>query len=324
MKEYKTLICIVFLNLWMSLFVVYFSPRWDVITLMAFIVTNSILFCLLLLSKSKNENAIRRKINDIFVLLHYLDTDSENYEVIDDEFGKLRDEIVKVIVENKCIANKATKSEEILREYIEDIAHQIKTPLTGVLLMLDLMEEEKENHQEYIKRLRNDVGRLHQLADILLKLAALDSGAIQMKKEKVHIKALVKDIISDMEIYFKDSNFTIPVHGEDFVLTCDRRWTYEAVFNIIKNGIEASRDRVIEIYLKETNLFQSVIIEDFGSGLSDEMLKKAYKRFYKENPNTKGYGIGLPMSKSVMEKQNGELIYVRGKSSNAFELRFYK
>lgn len=65
-------------------------------------------------------------------------------------------------------------------------------------------------------------------------------------------------------------------------------------------------------------------MEDFSEGMSDEVLKKVYRRFHKENKDSKGYGIGLPIAKTVMEKQNGDLIYSRGKKSNFFELRFYK
>lgn len=324
MKNYKLLLYITLVNFCMSLFVSYISPRFDIITFIAFIVTNSILFFLLLVNKKNREKNIKRTIDDIFLLLQSLDTDSNNYEVMDDEFGKLKDEIVKIMVEHKSIADEATKNGQILREYTEDIAHQIKTPLTGILLILDLMQEDKENSEEYIKRLRSDIVRLHQLVEILLKFATLDSGITQMKKEKVYIKGMIEDIIENMELYFNNENFKIPIHGDDFILNCDKRWTYEAIFNIVKNGMEASENFIIKIYLKETNLFKSVIVEDFSQGIHGEELKKVYKRFYKSNPNSKGYGIGLPMAKSIMEKQNGELIYVKGKSSNTFELRFYK
>ena len=91
----------------------------------------------------------------------------------------------------------------------------------------------------------------------------------------------------------------------------------------MKNGLEATEDRQIEIQLKGTNLYKSIFVKDFSKGLDREMLEKVFKRFYKMDPNSKGYGIGLPMAKSVMERQNGELLYHKGKKSNAFELRFY-
>ncbi len=324
MKENKGFLCIVFINLFLSLLTVCLSPRLDIITFICFVIVNAIVFVLLTLNDKYRENRTKKKIEDIFLLIHSLNTDVDNYEVEDDEFGGLRDEIVKVIGEKKSITDKALKSEQILREYTEDIAHQLKTPLTGILLMLDLIKEDEGNKIEYINRIRTSSNRLHQLVDILLKLAALDSETIKMKKESISVKKLIDEVVTEMEIIFANQDFTIPVVGKDYKLICDRKWTYEAIYNIVKNGIEASEDKGIKIYLQETNIYQSIVIEDFSKGISKDNLKKIYRRFYKENKDSKGYGIGLPMAKTIIEKQNGELVYTRGKTSNSFELRFYR
>ena len=324
MKENKGFICIVFINLFLSLLTVCLSPRLDIITFMCFVIVNVIVFVLLILNDKYRKNRIKKKIEDIFLLLHSLNTDVDNYEVEDDEFGGLRDEIVKVIGEKRIVTDKAVKNEQILREYTEDIAHQLKTPLTGILLMLDLIKEDEDNKIEYINRIRASSNRLHQLVDILLKLAALDSETINMKKESISVKKLIDEVVTEMEIIFANQDFTIPVVGKDYKLICDRKWTYEAIYNIVKNGIEASEDKGIKIYLQETNIYQSIVIEDFSKGISKDNLKKIYRRFYKENKDSKGYGIGLPMAKTIIEKQNGELVYTRGKTSNSFELRFYR
>ena len=308
----------------MSLFVIYLNPRFDILTLIGFLVINVILFIVISKIEKEKEKVLEDKINNIFRLLHSLDIDSDNYEIIDDEFGKLRDEIIKIIIENKRIAENAEKNKETLREYTEDIAHQIKTPLTGSLLLLDLLEdEEDELSEEYIDRLKDNLLRLHNLSDILLKLAALDSGTIEMAKDSISAQELIEDIIRKLKNYFISDTIEIPIYGEDYGLVCDKKWTYEALFNVMKNGIEATEDRHIEIYLKETNLYKSILVEDFSNGLDRQMLEKVFRRFYKADPNSKGYGIGLPMAKTVMERQNGELLYHRGKKSNAFELRFY-
>lgn len=324
MRKNKRILLIIFLNLLMSLFVVYLNPRFDILTLIGFLIINIILFVVLRKIENKKEKELEDKINNIFILLHSLDIDSDNYEIIDDEFGKLRDEIIKIIIENKRTAENAEKNKETLREYTEDIAHQIKTPLTGSLLLLDLLEdEEDESVKEYISRLRDNLIRLYNLSDILLKLAALDSGTIEMAKDSISARELIEDIIRNLKDYFINDNIEIPLDGEDFYLICDKKWTYEALFNVMKNGIEATEGRQIEIHLNETNLYKSIFVEDFSKGLDHEMLEKVFKRFYKMDPNSKGYGIGLPMAKSVMERQNGELLYHKGKKSNAFELRFY-
>ena len=324
MKENKGFICIVFINLFLSLLTVCLSPRLDIITFICFVIVNVIVFVLLILNDKNRENRIKKKIEDIFLLIHSLNTDVDNYEVEDDEFGGLRDEIIKVIGEKRIVTDKAVKNEQILREYTEDIAHQLKTPLTGILLMLDLIKEDEGNKIEYINRIRASSNRLHQLVDILLKLAALDSETIKMKKESISVKKLIDEVVTEMEIIFANQDFTIPVVGKDYKLICDRKWTYEAIYNIVKNGIEASEDKGIKIYLQETNIYQSIVIEDFSKGISKDNLKKIYRRFYKENKDSKGYGIGLPMAKTIIEKQNGELVYTRGKTSNSFELRFYR
>ena len=324
MSKSKNILLVLILNFIMSMFVVYLNPRFDILTLIGFLAINIILFIVISKIEKKKEKALEDKINNIFNLLHSLDIDSDNYEIIDDEFGKLRDEIIKIIIENKRIAENAEKNKDILREYTEDIAHQIKTPLTGSLLLLDLLEDENDNFsEEYIERLSDNLFRLHNLSDILLKLAALDSGTIEMTKDSISARGLIEDIIQNLKDYFINDNIEIPLYGEDFDLICDKKWTYEAAFNVMKNGLEATEDRHIEIHLKETNLYKSIFVEDFSRGLNREMLEKVFRRFYKIDPNSKGYGIGLPMAKSVMERQNGELLYHKGKKSNSFEMRFY-
>ena len=324
MRKNKRILLIIVLNLLMSLFVVYLNPRFDILTLLGFLLINIILFLIIRKFEKKKEIDLEDKINNIFSLLHSLDINSDNYEIIDDEFGKLRDEIIKIIIENKKIAENAEKNKETLKKYTEDIAHQIKTPLTGSLLLLDLLEDEDDNFsEEYIERLRDNLLRLHNLSDILLKLAALDSGTIEMTKDSISARGLIEDIIQNLKDYFINDNVKISLYGDDFDLICDKKWTYEAAFNVMKNGLEATEDRHIEIHLKETNLYKSIFVEDFSKGLNRETLEKVFRRFYKIDPNSKGYGIGLPMAKSVMERQNGELLYHKGKKSNAFELRFY-
>ncbi|MDO5027852.1 MAG: HAMP domain-containing sensor histidine kinase [Bacillota bacterium] len=324
MNKNKNILLVLILNLLMSLFVIYFNPRFDILTLIGFLFINIILFVFFTKIEKKKEQALEDKINNIFSLLYSLDIDSDNYELIDDEFGKLRDEIIKIILENKRMAENAEKNKETLREYTEDIAHQIKTPLTGSLLLLDLLEDEDDNlSEEYLQRLRDNLLRLHNLSDILLKLAALDSGTIEMARDRISARDFLDELIRDVKDYFIKYNIEIPLYGEDFSFVCDEKWTYEALFNVMKNGIEAREDRHIEIHLKETNLYKSIFVEDFSEGLDSDMLEKVFRRFYKLDPNSKGYGIGLPMAKSVMERQNGELIYHKGKKSNAFELRFY-
>lgn len=109
MKENKGVLCIVFINLFLSLLTVYLSPRFDIITFICLVIASTITFGLLVLDGKHREKKIMKKIDDLYTLLHSLDTNMDNYEVIDDEFGGLRDEIIKVISEKKIITDKAEK-----------------------------------------------------------------------------------------------------------------------------------------------------------------------------------------------------------------------
>lgn len=324
MKNNKILMGIVVLNFILSMLIVFMSPRFDIVTAFGLFIVNIVLFILMKLNRIRQDKVINKKIHGVLELLNTLDSDINSYEVIDDEFGRLRDEIVKTVIEKRQAAIEATKNRDTLKTYVEDIAHQIKTPLTGILLMLDLIDEEPTNVDEYAKYIRNDVNRLYQLTDVLLKMAALDSSLVPMRTEAFTVKELIIEIKTGLESFFVKEGLPVMIKGEDFTLFRDKQWTYEAVFNIIKNGLEASGEKGIEVELKTSSIHESILVRDFSEGISDKMLQKYYSRFYKPNPKSKGFGIGLPMAKSIMERQNGELLYFREKKSNCFELRFYK
>ncbi len=76
--------------------------------------------------------------------------------------------------------------------------------------------------------------------------------------------------------------------------------------------------------MKKNKIFQSILVRDFSEGIPDSKLGKIYQRFYKADSKSKGFGIGLPMVKSIMDRQGGEVLYTRTNDSNYFELRFYR
>lgn len=256
--------------------------------------------------------------------LHMVDERVEEVLYGDDIFGRLKDEIIKNLVEKREIASQAEDKRKNLKTYLEDITHQIKTPLTGILLMLDLIEEDPENKAKYIQIMRKDIDRLYSLADILLKMSFLDAGVMDLKKESFSAKNMLLDVEISLESYFSKDKMNIEIVGDDFNLIGDREWTLEAVINLVKNAIEASNGGKVQIELKKTKIFQSILVRDFSEGIPDSKLGKIYQRFYKADSKSKGFGIGLPMVKSIMDRQGGEVLYTRTNDSNYFELRFYR
>ena len=324
MKNYKKYLFLIAFNIILSMLIVCISPRFDMITLFYFIFLNIFIFAFLFLFERNKNMKINDQIDEIINLIHSLNPNKEVYKKNDGEFGKLKDEITKIILENKNIIENSNEKQKVLRDYSEDLAHQIKTPLTGILLMLDLIEEDKENIDEYILLIRNNINRLENLTDILLKLASLDSDITKFNLEYVNVLELIKSVKEDLDSYFGLKNYEVKIFGDDFILNCDKKWTHEAILNICKNAIEASPENNIEIILRESNVFKSILVKDFSPGMSKDTLKKAMQRFYKSDPNSQGYGIGLPMAKTILNKENGDLIYNREKKYNTFEMRFYK
>lgn len=324
MKNYKDLLIISTVFLILSMIIVYVSPRFDIITLFLFILLSILLFVLMKRVRDLKENLLNKKIDEMITLLHTIDEEAESLELKDDIFGNLKDEIIKSIVEKREIALQAMESKHTLKTYMEDITHQIKTPLTGILLMLDLIEEDPDNTDKYVKIIRNDIYRLYDLTDILLKMSSLDAGIMPMKKETFSVKELIIDAEMSLESYFSKDELKIDTIGNDFNLERDRQWILEALINLIKNGMEVSKGEGVQIELRETTIFKSILVRDYSEGISKKELSKVFERFYKSNPKSKGFGIGLSMVKAIMDKQNGELLYFREKKSNYFELRFYR
>ncbi len=324
MEKYKDLMIISILFLFLLMLSIRINPRFDILTLCLSLTLSILLFISLKRIRDSRLSTLNNKIDEMIETLHMADERAEEVLYGNDIFGRLKDEIIKNLVEKREIASQAEDNRKNLKTYLEDIAHQIKTPLTGILLMLDLIEEDPENKAKYIQIMRKDIDRLHSLADILLKMSFLDAGVMDLKKESFSAKNMLFDVEISLESYFSKDKMNIEIIGDDFNLIGDREWTLEAVINLVKNAIEASNGGKVQIELNENKIFQSILVRDFSEGIPDSKLEKIYQRFYKADPKSKGFGIGLPMVKSIMDRQGGEVLYTRTSDSNYFELRFYR
>ena len=212
-----------------------------------------------------------------------------------------------------------------MKNYIEDITHQIKTPLTGILLLLDLTEADPENLKEYTERIRNNILRITNLSDLLLKMSSLDADIIKMEEKPFSAKALILDCEMNLESLIKNKNLNLSIEGQGFEIIGDRRWIFEAILNVLKNAIDISpHNSMIVVKLQESLIFKSIFIIDNGPGIAKETKDKLFQRFYKLDTNSSGFGIGLPMAKRIMEKHDGDILIQSDPRGSSFELRFYK
>ena len=228
----------------------------------------------------------------------------------EDSFSHLEDEIYKTVAELAGTKEKAVKDHEILAARIADIAHQLKTPLTSMSLMTELLEPAKEEEQEYLDRLRNQAERLKGLVNGLLSLAKLDSHTIQFDREQIKVEELLLEAAEPLCEQMAARGILLKiVQAEETVIEADVQWTAEALLNVLKNCVEHTPDGgKITVSCTKNPLYTELMIEDSGKGFSKRDLPHLFERFYKGEQGTKdSAGIGLALTKLIIEAQNGQI-----------------
>lgn len=208
------------------------------------------------------------------------------------------------------------KEKVFLKNMISDISHQLKTPLSSLIVLNDLLLDD-ENMDEgtrlnFLDKSKSQIDRMEWLIINLLKVARIEAGAIEFKKEKVLLKNSLDIALNTLGP--KLENMVLDVKGDSNAFFYgDKDWTGEALINIIKNAIEHGRGK-IEITLEETPLFSSIIVKDNGEGIDEKYLPHIFERFYKLSGDIRpeSIGIGLHLTKVIVESQGGT-ITVRSK-----------
>ncbi len=245
------------------------------------------------------------------------------------ELSILKNNIYKATTTLNYQKELLANDKKALSDAIADISHQLKTPLTSMMVMNDLLgsEDDPEKRAEFLKTQSGQLDRMNWLVQTLLKLSKIDAGTIVMRPEEVLAKPLISEIIKPFEVQMDIKNIECGISTGDFVIKCDRNWTVEAVQNIVKNCIEHMEEGGrLDITCEETNLFTQIVIKDTGCGIAEEDIPHIFERFYKgKNAGKDSVGIGLALAKSIMEGQHGDiLVSSKEGEGTEFRVRFYK
>ena len=278
---------------------------------------------MLFLLGAGEEKRLKKELLELSDYLRALHRGEDQLILRDDLFGQLRDDIYKTILILRESREKALADRALLKRNIEDITHQIKTPLTTIQLMLDLIQQDDANQAEYIARLDGEIDRLNRLTSSLLKLSSLDAGAITFRSECFGAESMIYEAIQPIEGLIQQKQVDLRLTGRDFEIKGDRSWLMEAVLNLAKNAVEAVEDKgIVEIRLSENNIYRSIAIQDNGHGISAEDLRHIFARFFKsQNAEKESFGIGL--AKSIVEGHGGSIEVESGSSGSCFEIRLY-
>ena len=247
------------------------------------------------------------------------------------ELSILKSEIYKVTVTLSEQAELLKKDKVFLADSISDISHQIKTPLTSMSVMTDLISDQNlppDKRLEFTKNIRSQLERLEWLVASLLKLSKIDAGTIEFKKEQVNVKKLICNATEPLLIPIEIKEQTLEITGdENAQFVGDFNWSSEAVTNIVKNCIEHTSvgGRII-IDFHETSLYTIIQVTDNGEGIDKSDLPYIFNRFYKGKDTEKeSIGIGLAMSKSILENQDGTIEAISEKNKGTqFIIKIYK
>lgn len=243
----------------------------------------------------------------------------------------LKSELYKIMVKLKEENFHILKEKEALKNSVEDISHQLKTPLTSIRILLDSLENERMDPQlkkEFLRDIDKQTENMQSLIITLLKLARFDVGVVKMKKEPINLKDLLENVKDNLAILLDLKNQEIVINGKkDIFLIGDYFWLLEAFTNIAKNGLEHSDENTKLLIKYDSNpLMTKIVIQDGGAGISLEDQKHIFERFYKsKNANHNGFGIGLSLAKTIIEQNNG---YIKCRSEvgkgTTFEIKILK
>ena len=246
------------------------------------------------------------------------------------QMGLLKTELLKMTTVLKEKVALLHSEKVFLNDTISDISHQLKTPMTSLMLLTDLMynDLDKEKKIEFLDRTNAQLSRMDWLIKSMLKLSKLEAKVIDFKDEKVNINELIRRSISPLSVPMELKNISLNINGDkEASYIGDIEWSSEALGNIIKNCVEHTKEGGnLDIIYEENPIYSEIIIKDNGEGIDKSDIPNIFKRFYKgKNSKSDSVGIGLAMAKSIIESQNGD-IYVKSEKNKGteFHITFHK
>lgn len=275
-----------------------------------------------------------RELEKLSVYLREISSGNDSLDVRDNQEGELsilKNDIYKVTLMLSEHRSLLQRDKMQLTDAISDISHQLKTPLTSMTVMADLLSSADlppAKRMEFTHNIRIQLERIDWLVSSLLKLSKIDTKTIPFKKEPILVKQLIQKALEPVLIPMDIKEQTVSINGDDSVsFMGDFNWTAEAIINILKNGVEHTQEGgTIAISYTENALFTEIVIADNGKGIPKEDLPYIFKRFYRGKHASEGsIGIGLAMAHSIIASQNGVIdVMSDGENGTAFRIKFYK
>ncbi|MCM1106096.1 MAG: HAMP domain-containing histidine kinase [Blautia sp.] len=238
----------------------------------------------------------------------------EESDYDESELSKLESKWVRYLSSAKMSAGKVEEERAKIESLVTDISHQTRTPLANILLYGELLKERELDEEcgSMVEQILCHAGKLEFLIQSLVKLSRLESGTFQLLPAACSLTELAEAVKSAgweraME---KGVRISLCRGGSDSgdQVCCDRKWTQEALGNILDNAVKYSHaGGLVTIRLFSYEMFACVEVGDEGVGISEEEIPRIFARFYrgKNVRDDEGVGVGLFLSRRIVETQGG-------------------
>lgn len=278
----------------------------------------------------KEKNRINKIIKDLEKI------NNKNYEINIEEneegnLSILKNELYKTTIMLKEQAENSYNDKINLKSSLEDISHQLKTPLTSINIMLDNIldnpEMDDETKLDFITDIKRETNNINFLIQALLKLSKFDTNTVKFNNEENDLKQIINEAIKNVSVLCDLKNIKIIFNCENNLnLICDKKWQIESLTNIIKNCVEYSEENnKININVENNKIYYLIKIKDYGKEINKKDLNHIFERFYKgKNSKNDSIGIGLALSKAIIEKNNGKVWVESNENETIFYVQYFK
>ena len=251
------------------------------------------------------------------------------------DIGILMDNFSEMVRILKESIETQQKEKIFLKDLINDIFHQLKTPLSSLVVFHDILMKEEMDRETSLKMLtesEKQLTRIQWLIISMLKLARIEAGAVQFQKEEQPLYPTIAEAVASLNDKIEQKGHMVLIECEEnLLLLHDKEWLQEALINIIKNAIEYTKEQgKIKIQAEQNPLATVIRVTDNGPGIPELEMGKIFTRFYRVqneiNPNS--VGLGLAITKSIVEGQGGRIRVEsdtkEGSSFTRFILTFFR
>lgn len=246
---------------------------------------------------------------------------------------ELEDKAVQLTQENSLLKSRIEREATETKTLVTDISHQLKTPLASLKMCYEIADTSgftKEEQQSFLMQGKNEVVKLENLTKSLIQLSRLETNMIRLEPVYESLKKTLQGAVSSVYMKAYRKNMAISVSEfEDVNVLQDPRWTQEALVNILDNAVKYSAPNTpVEIRVEPMVSYYLIEIEDQGIGIPKEERNQVFKRFYRGRTSsvqeTDGSGVGLYLTRKILEEQGGSICVKSGRKGCIFQITYPK